>query len=289
VALQDVLSAVRQVILDDAGMVPEEQSSRRVYFKNRFPTLSSEELEDLAKIPSDRFAIYTGTIFRGEARVLKEHFPRSCVLIEKLEKRGEEGRFSLDAFIRQVHQSYPWRSYETEDLAKSFTEYITTKRGDLIEKAPILAELLQLEFSTLKLQFTKHTGVVAEKHLSISSILQWPVAQLIDSNFIVSPITRFDRFKYDVMARKSLALSAAKESPQFVIGSQSDNFEVHWTPLPEPVYSYLSKLKPNVHQSVEEFAEVFVSSLPPGSEEEQFSALLDLLLKLVSAGAIRLV
>src|SRR5690606_16960159 len=71
-ALHAVLSAVRQILLD-FDTLPASAHARMSLYRERFKDLSTEEVEDLARIPSEKLAIYQETIFVGESNILRNH------------------------------------------------------------------------------------------------------------------------------------------------------------------------------------------------------------------------
>ena len=87
-SLSGVLSAVRQLVLDEIDL-SANQDERRALYASRFTGLTELEVADLAKMEPARLALYTNSVFTAEGSILQRYFPLSY------------HRFILEQSVRQ--------------------------------------------------------------------------------------------------------------------------------------------------------------------------------------------
>ena len=147
--LADVLSAVRQLILDPIE-IPADIESRRAAYGSRFPALRPEELDDLAKMEPRRIRTYTDSIFSGQTSVLEDKFEITFQLIADRLKSGNDEKFYPFTFVREMHIKRPWRDAETEGLGRNLVEYLRADRPDIAEFVPEAAAAAVMELLSLQ-------------------------------------------------------------------------------------------------------------------------------------------
>jgi hypothetical protein len=122
-ALAEFLKAFKDIIVANQNL-PESQTERFDLFRSRYPALSELEVEDLAKIPPNRFGIYTGTICRGEANILANRFPVTFAGLRSFYLACKTQPFNSFLLLVELNQQYTWKSYQTNELADNFVAYV---------------------------------------------------------------------------------------------------------------------------------------------------------------------
>lgn len=298
-ALAGVLSALREIILDDLAL-PIEPSEREKYLREKFPSLKNEELIDLAKVEPSSFKVYTKTIFAGQSNVLVKHFPVSFALIERAHTRlGIEtpSRFKL---VQELHSVRPWTTNTTFGLAKNFVEYIREDRTDWLKVVPELADMAQLERLTLKVRRAKDSQFALSDTTELRQLLQSTVSELLSAGFVVPPSSAFESFGYDVITQRlgyyknssKLLNSDAERRVTKAVAGRNRALSVRWMELTPAIAEHLSGLEKLTEYTLAQFAEIFVddfsASNTDSSEEATFQSFLKLLNDLNTLGVLHI-
>lgn len=172
-ALADVLSAIRVLVMDGESL-PRDLEARKVFCERKFPALSAEELEDLARMDPERLAIYTRSIFIQESRMLERHFPATVEVLRELWKDVLFSTLDLRALVQDLHHKVPWRTPHTKDFGANFVEYIETHLGPLVHIKKDLSHLARVELARLEVrrELDEHDfkGAAEAQHLAQLSV-----------------------------------------------------------------------------------------------------------------------
>ncbi|MCO6431487.1 MAG: hypothetical protein J5J00_11555 [Deltaproteobacteria bacterium] len=294
-SLSSVLSAMRQIILD-APALSADQSERLAAFKNLFPELTSEEAEDLSKVPPAKFGIYTTSIFAGERNLLQNNFPMTVALLKEAWKRcfGEE--LSLFKFAKEMHRVKPWTSTASTLLGRNFVEYLRDYLPQVLQDSPFLAELAELELFIRKVRKQRNGAFEACNGLAPENLAEMTVEMVMELEFIVPKCALFKQLGYDLISIRHEFMKDGSALPDHVPATPTAaavgrNREGHprCIALSQEIYSYLSVREKEKQQPIEELAEVYVGSQPPSlSEEELFSGFIAEVVRLAHNGVIAL-
>jgi len=146
--LPDVLSAVRQLILDGIDL-PACAGDRQKLYAIRFQGLSADELEDLAQMDPARLGLYTRSIFAAEGRMLTSYFPLTLHLL----KRGwPHGIYSARELAHRIHGVAPWRGIHSPSLGTCLGEFIQHGRAWTIEPMPYIEDVYRYEQASLEIR-----------------------------------------------------------------------------------------------------------------------------------------
>ena len=289
-ALADMLSAMRGIILDGLPL-PQSENDREVLLRKYFPKLSTEEANDLAQIPLEKLAIYTGTIFRGETGLLQRLFPMSFALLRESATADANGEFSPFYFTKRLHKAYPWKSYQTVGLAQSFISFIEAEISRLPNLPNALADISNFEFLTLQIARAKEAPPAS--NIRLADLQQLTVSELLSCACLVPLDTKFAQYSFDTLkARRYFllhqSLPTSEIDPRHVslIGARDTENTVRWVEVPPELFSFLQSAQSADSECVEDFAEAALSSCQAEGDEERFRYFFELLSQLVQSGAI---
>lgn len=292
-ALADVLSAMRQIILD-APNLPEGAADREIDFRGRFPGLSESEREDLAKISPDKFSLYTVSIFQGEKNILENHFPITFDLIRRHWSDAFSEQLIPRLITQRLHAIRPWTSQSPLHFAKNFCEYVNFDCPALLKVRPDLGDIATLELATYQLRRAADSTLVRSDNHSISleSLPTMMIDELLSARMVVSPYLACLELEYDPLPIREWFYSHDRETPQetsphrrsLLIGSRNQKNIIYWLRVPAAVSAYLAAL----HEcgktgTVEEFAAELADELPEHlSEQDIFEHLMKELAQLMA-------
>lgn len=277
--LQDVLSAMRTLILDTDGG-PVDLPERRAWIVQRFPGLTNVEAEDLANAPAERFGVYTETIFAGERSMLRWAFPMSMAAIGRMlhERDGSQsaGHHEYD-FIREMHRFGPWRSHSVRDLAKCLRTYVVEGRPDLIATWSGLADLIAFEQADVGVFYAADEPVAglrpdAWAALSVEALLMQPIVvpayvALIDSRF--DALALRDAW----LADDDLPAVWPPDARSFVAcGREPTSLRCRWVALDAASFAALSSIPRRDAVTVNDLAGAWLSALPDGAFADEAAA-----------------
>lgn len=293
-ALANVLSALRVLILDGLD-IPEELQAREGLYREKFPALTSLELEDLVKIPPSKFDIYTGTIFAGNRSVLSSHFPVSFALIEKDWAKTNKEKFNRYTFVQNLHEKRPWKSNETTSLAKSFIDYLSLDRKDLSQEIPGLLEMAEFERLSLVIKRERDLYVDSKDLVLTKDLSTLTVDQLLELEFNIPYCLRIAEFTYDVRSfRESFfkndrtIKSKLEKKDILVAGARNRYNSLAWKEIEKPSKIFFEKAESGSKHKLSRLAEIYVEKISDQSEEEVFYQFLADTTKLIEIGGILL-
>jgi hypothetical protein len=150
-SLHTTLTALRELMLvvDD---VPQDRGARTHYFKTRYPELSAEACDDLAKISPQKLKHYRSVIVQGMYGTIQGHIPLTLAILSDRWMAAYGEPFSAARFMFEVQRSYPWRGYLTATLLESVYAYIIASCQSVIEIAPEILDIFTLERAMKELQ-----------------------------------------------------------------------------------------------------------------------------------------
>lgn len=291
--LRDTLSALREMILDEPSL-PPLLDERRAILRTRFPGLTADEADDLAQIPADKLAVYTGTVFRGERNIILRLFPLTTALLGRAWEELYGKKLDALALTKAIHRSHPWRGFRTVDLVQSFANHLLSNQREALVHEPAIEHLLRFETVSLDVarKASKENSVPsAPTETALTSLT---VDQLLARTCKVSDNCAFAVFAYDVIMVESYYYRSECKLPPvlepqslYAVASRNHRLRVAWTAVSRTLHDGLIQLGAGTETSVEELAAAFLSGAPEGkSEAELFRDFLAELIPLERAGAL---
>lgn len=287
-ALKDVLSTLRVVLLDDFASLPQEIDQRLQFFREHFPALSDNEVLDFAKIEPKQFEVYTRTIFLGQRSVLRKHFPLTFCLMQAYWQDVYQQSFSAFELVKKIHARHPWRGNSTSSLIESFARFIANDNQPLLAAVPWLLDVVNLEQQSLELR----RSLVSEQEQTIdwAAVCRLSVAEFLNVEFSLSQALRFVEFKYDVLSLyrsfhdsgashsySAQDLPAILQKKVYAIGVRRFDLAVRWLSVEENLFAVLQEGADDLNT----LAEAVIESLSGQSEEEKFQDFVKLVQRLV--------
>lgn len=293
--LADVLSALREVIITEASKLPSSVEEREEFFKSRFPNLSPLEIEDLVKIPPERFAIYTKTVFVGEANVLAKHLPLFFLLLKENWHLSSKKPFIKRALVQNAQKEFPWKSQNTYGLMKSVVSFLKKEHGTLFENLPYLEEVFMLEKLTLRTKRAANNKKQSRQKIKGEEISQLTVSALLELEFTVSKFCQFLNTSYDVISyrkdfhenEKKIPLEPPGKKSFHLISTRDSKHKIYWSQLTSSSWKFLKDLKKEEFFSLKELATIFSENIK-GDEEKAFAEFYNTLSFLLKNGALEL-
>lgn len=291
-ALSGVLSAIRELILD-TDSIPTNSALRQKEYSSRFPLLSSEEIEDLAKIPGEKIKIYTRTVFNGEAKTLRNHFSLTLGLLKQAWPKIFQNDFDQTQLVKMLHRCRPWKSNTTAALAENFRWFLLQAEPRLTQETPALADTSLIELRTIEVRRHADDQIEAANGLQIADLAPLTVAQTLALKCQVPNCARFETFEHDVIT----ALNNFRKNPDnlptiiktkvFACGSRNSDRLARWVVAPKEIYQFLAARERAKPFLFEELAEVFVTHCAAGmGEQEAFRNLLEVAGRLIGNGGV---
>lgn len=285
--LAGMLSAMRELLLDRVE-APQELTARCAAFASRFPSLTAEEIEDLARMPSEKLAIYTQTVFAGERSTLRNHFPLSFALI-----RRELGEQAVGlALVQSLHAARPWKSYLTRGLTHNFVQYLTHDRPDLLSRIPYLADVAQLEVKHL--DAARAVDPQEGELLLGVSLTSLNVEELMLKRWQLAPSVQLAEFGYDVIryrkdffeADRCLPAEEPVQIPVLAVAARNRRCAVRWHPVQPGEFAFLQERLASAERfTSEDLAAAFIED-QEGDERELFSRFFTELSTLLENGVL---
>lgn len=287
-ALKDVLSTLRVVLLDDFAALPQEVDQRAQFFREHFPELTPDEVSDFSKIEPKQFEVYTRTIFSGQRSVLKKHFPISFYLMQLHWSDVYQHNFSAFELVKRVHANHPWRGNSTTSLIESFTSFLANDNPLLLEAAPHLLDIVRIEHLALELRRALEQDLEPSADwLQVSNL---NVSEFLNVTYSPSETLRFVEFEYDVLPlyrnfhQNAAAQADAKQilppvprQKVCAIGVRRFDLAVRWLAVEPSVYAVLQ----DGADELNTLAEAVIEELPGQSEEAKFQEFVKLVHRLV--------
>ena len=285
-ALAGVLSAVRELILD-VEEIPLTLEERRTTYHKMIPTLSSLEVDDLAKIPPEQVKTYTSCIYNGERSTLKSHFPMTLKVLERSWKGVYKTDFDSLALTKRLQRTRPWRGNTTEYLAQNFVDYVGEDLRELALAFPEAIELARMEFISLQIRRIKEENAKS-KPLAPSDLTKLTVTDLLALNFAIPQTTFLEEFRVNVVEvyknfRESDEVSVPIAfEPVFAVGSRTADNYLRWQAIPSNIFNFLKSTPYRKPTEISDLAGAYSDIADPScSEEELFSGFFNLLVSLM--------
>lgn len=290
--LANVLSALRILILD--GEASKLTSvSREQYLSSRLPQLTAEELADLIKIPADKLAIYTRSIFAGEGQLLQRKLPATWALLREIWPSCFGESINHIAVARKLHQFKPWDSRKTESLVQHYTEFI---RKCILPGSgkwqPLLFDTLQFELATFWLYRSPEVPDLGQNQKNLTALEEITVEELLSLSCALSKNVAFLALQHRfVPGAANLSQRVTSENfklePQYLVGARAADNHVTWLELTLPVFQKLRSIHPRGNVQIAELAQVFLADERSfESETAQFKEFMQFFAELISIGFI---
>lgn len=293
-SLPEMLSALRQLILDDIPVI-DPMDDRILDYQKRFPKLSTLEIEDLAKMPRDRLNLYTTSIFSSQSKMLERNLPFTFAVLNRGWKKMTGKSLNTFGFVRKVHSRFPWKSTDAWIVAQNVTEYLAKFEPDLIREEPALVDIARLETLTWEMRkslndkpLPTQVEVDAIPALSVEELLALRVHisnsfGSLETDFNVAPSRRA------FMWAEQETISEITERKVFQVGGRSKVFVVLWEEVSKSLYKVFEDFRGREDLHVSNLAEGFLSDLPEGTpDEESLIKFVQLLARLMELGVLRL-
>lgn len=289
-SLAGTLSAVRELILD-VDQIPDEINARRLLYSNRFQALSSDEIEDLARIEPEQVAAYTRCIYNGQFSTVAAHFPATLALLQTAWSSSGRGRWSGREFMRALHRSFPWRGNTTLALCENLVRFISSALADIATANPYILAAANFEIEQLKLKRAINEKQIGSRMqpsrlsaLTVEQLLALKVRRSAPSILLEA---EFDLREF-VRALKAGEKCELPPMPKRVLllGFRAPDFSVRWLELP-PYWLELARNAAETPIALYEFAKVTFEQR--GTEVDEHRALIDaleVLLPLLREGAL---
>ena len=295
-ALADVLSAVRELVLD-AGPPAGSVAQREAVLVRRFANLSAREIADLAAVPPERFGVYTDLVFAGQRSMLRWVYPLSLAAIAKLEQQAGDSRAAGEiefALARELHRRRPWQSASSRELAASFQSYVAEYRADLVGRWPGLADLIDYERSGLEVFYALD---FAGEPLAAGDMATLSVGELLAQVVARPPYVQLREYRIDVLtfaARLEMEPHAPDEWPPAdaclaVCGRSATSLMPVWLRLAPAEFAVLQGLPAGVPTPLNDLAAAYLAVHDAqhfAREQAAFAAFFGALARWLSAGAL---
>lgn len=290
-ALADVLSAMRSIILDTPALSSDELE-RRSQYRALFSGLSDHELIDLAKIDPSKFTIYTTSIFIGERNLLRDNFPLTIKLLERSWPVEFGGAFDLFQFVKELHRRRPWRSTDTVVLGENFRLCITEDLTALRRHEPALPDAALFELRIREIKKWPDDPIEARDSLTPGDLATRTVDGLVALEYVIPSCVRFEMFSYDLRtARRAVVNGEApaetfKEQESALAGARDRDQYVTWLSLAPEIHDLLAAQPRAAKQPLYAVAECLADKNPALSEHDLFEKFLELTVALINNGVI---
>ncbi len=293
-ALADILSAMREIILDGLP-IPADEMARREYYASKFLALSSTEIEDLAKNSPDKFEIYSSSIFVSQRNFIRRNLPRSMSVLAREWPAIHGQQLDPLRMVRDMHRYYPWQSTNFVDVGRNFVEYLKTRQGAIVARAPFLVDLALLEILTREVRRVVGDTIEAKNSLPVAALETMTVDALLGKNILVPTHARLAEFSWDVIeafwfwnSNESTLPEQIAETATYGAVSRDAGHRAVWVKLSPALYRLLATSERSAPIAVESLAEAFVDDFAAAdrTEEDLFLEFLAKFAELVTAGVV---
>ena len=293
-ALAGVLSAMRELLLDKDDL-PSSVEERLSTYREWFPDLTDEEIDDLAKIPGEKIKVYTGTIFQGESSVIANHLEVTLAIVRTYWKEITGQRFDTYRFIRRTHKSRPWKDNTTNGLLENVMRHIKEDIPQLQSLAPWVTDMADFEYLRLQIKRTPDETPDIRSSLSREDLANVTVEELLGLTMLRSETSRLQTFPYDVVSaymhyyRHDETLpDEVEKKTTYAVGGRGRNQLSQWYLCDALLYSYLQELPIGQATMVESLAAFFLENLQHKPQEEVFQEFIKTLADLNDIGVLLL-
>ncbi len=287
--LADVLSALREIILEDCALVPELEKDRFRSFSKKFPKLSAPELEDLVAISPQQFSIYTSTIFAGEASILLRHLPVSLGVISN---SWQGSKYSAVELLKRVHKSSPWGSAKVEDLVTSLKIYLK-QDGRILGECPFLWDLIEFERLSLLTRRSRDDEFSSKPYYDIFELNKLRLDSLLEKDFFKPQNVQTLQVSWDVVEytrsfyrKNHFPLEVPSKRKSFNVISRNAENKVCSVEVPEYLQNFYSGIESAKAVEIRKLAEL-VHEESQVSEEDSLRIFVSIFSSLIDVGAIK--
>jgi len=293
-ALAGVLSAMRELILD-FDEIPATEGERIKAYRKLFPALEIEEVEDLAKIPGEKWGTYTSSIFNGEREVLRNRFNITLTVLEKNWQAVFGEVFNSYRVIRQLHKARPWKSSVTQALGENFCIFISEELSELVVQAPEIESVARLELLNLSIRRDLDDASGGPRDsIDREQFGRLTVAEVMDLGFTIPSCVKFEIFEFDAVEayhyfyrHEELLPDTVEEKTVFGAGARNSDNCPRWLEVTEGVFTFLDGLDRSVPERLSSLAEAYLEDCADGiTEEDVFVGMLEQVVNLVETGVI---
>ncbi|MFM1848253.1 MAG: hypothetical protein RL417_1727 [Pseudomonadota bacterium] len=282
---------MREIILDLRDL-PRDPAERFEFYRSRFPTLSSEEVRDLAAIPGESWQKYTNSIFSGERNLLTRYFEVTFALLKRHWGEFSDAPFSPFEIVRTVHSHRPWQGRSAEVLCRCFFEFLTIDRVDIITRRPEIGAMAELELVGPELRHVADDPIGPADSLPKDLLAMKTVGEAMTLDLYLPSSLRFRTFSVDALQIRRLYYADDATLPDsfraettYGIASRNRDGFVRWVSVAEPIFRYLADRPRAVRFKIEDFAAFYVAAQPPELPEEvMFQRFLRLMHEFLTAG-----
>jgi hypothetical protein len=296
-ALSDVLSAIRELVLDEP--IPDgDAGGRAKALGDRFPRLDSGEIRDLAAIDPARLSIYTDLIYAGQRSTLQWIFPVTFAVIHRFRGRPcSDADQNLADFelTRDLQHRVPWRSSSTRQLAQNFQEYLAEFRPDLVAAWSGLNDLVDDERTDLEVFYAPDVPHSPTSSNDFQRILNVDVSALLELRLLRPEYVALRSYSHNpyalISAYRSEGVLAdplpGVDPVRLACGRHIDTLLPAWAVLSPAGEAMVRSAPPNATLAVNDLANAYLEALGSGmemTEEERFVAFFGELQKCLLAG-----
>lgn len=295
-ALPDVLSAIRQLILD--GPIPQgERAERRSALAARFADLSDDELDDLAGMPPERIAVYTRLIFNGERSLLQWAFPMSLAAIRRIAVESGDTRPQRETefeLMRDMHAFQPWRTPSSRALGANFQAFVERACPTWGEAWPGLYDLVDYERCDQDIFYAMDVDAAPAdvEAMAAQSVDAW-----METRVLMPPYVVVRAFLYDVLAvagrwRREQALPESWPVPArcyAAAGRHPQTLMTSWVRLSSAEFAAMARVAPSDVVTVNDLAMAYIAAVPErvrSDEAAVFNAFFAFLSRCFEAGVL---
>lgn len=294
-ALSDVLTTVKELVLNP-GQLMGDIGNREVYLKERFPTLSGDEVRDLAAIRPERLAIYSNSIFTAEASLLARYFPVTTFEIKRaISSVRQEKEVSLYEVAQLINTVAPWRGIHSASLGESLIAFIKNYPFPNVTEVEPVLEIASLELAILRIRKALNSELEPLNVDAIKEISALTVGDLLHTEFAVPDLVQGVEATWDIATFRSEVLADASapkmyrlEAPEYLVASRAHDYGVQWVSVAKPIYDKILARRGHGGEPLEVLAQLFVETCQEQyhSESEQFGEFLALILSLLNVGVL---
>lgn len=293
-ALAQFLSAVRVIILD-LNEIPSEFSERQTQYSKLFPTLTKEEIEDLAKISPDRFKTYTSSIFHGETGILDNHFKLTLKLLKNSWREIFSFKCSEYLLVKDLHKFRPWNSNKTYAFAKNFVDYLSYDVSAIKANFPQIIEAANLELLGLEVKRAPDFGLMPHDSIQAQDLSDFSIERLLELRCQLPTYLRIAKLSYDLLPAWDAVRNADEKFPDqiewrdcFVVGARNRENLGQWLEIKKSIYDLFSNaLQSKSEISLAQLAESFMTESNPNlSEAELFTQFMILMRDFLEYGVL---
>jgi len=292
-ALSGILSALRQLVLDGIDL-PTTPEARFADYIKRFPDLSREECEDLSKMPPERLAIYTSSVFVAEAGIIKTYFSLTTALLSRAWSKIHNKELDFESFMQELHRFAPWRSIDSESLGRNLLSFIDSQK-DLCKSEPWLLDIAQFEQLSMEVRKGIETRYTAKDCVPADVFSSLTVDQLVSLPLHIPGCVRVCELKYDVKASreeylkngKEIVPKSIKKVKSILVGGRPRDFGSVWVQIGLEQSKIILEMRNIGEGSVGSIAEAFLTDNKiDNPDEKAFIDFLSVLTKLMNAGVV---